>query len=137
MKCLNCPKEFEPKRKDTAKFCSATCRVQYNRVNPKEKVTRVQMQVLYNTMMERLGQIEFKPPTGSSFDGKKLDKITYDEPGQWQEPKPLTFKAPKSAAQYLELKRECETADQWQELWEEINSSHLSFKEKQILKTAT
>jgi len=51
--------------------------------------------------------------------------------------KPLSFKAPKSAAQYLELKRECETADQWKELWEEINSSHLSFKEKQILKTAT
>lgn len=82
-------------------------------------------------------KLNFTTVTPESYDGKKLDKITYDEPGQWQEPKPLSFKAPKTAAQYLELKRECETAEQWQELWEEINNSHLSFKEKQILKTAT
>lgn len=31
MKCLNCKKEFTPKRAD-AKYCSAACKLKYNRI---------------------------------------------------------------------------------------------------------
>ena len=48
--CLNCKKGYESRR-DFSKYCSTKCRVQYNRNNPKEKVTRVQMQVLYNSIL--------------------------------------------------------------------------------------
>ena len=134
MKCLNCQKEFEPKRKDTAKFCSATCRVRYNRVNPKDKVTKVQMQVLYNTMMERLGQIEYKAATEASYDGKKLDKITYDEPGQWQEPNPKTY-IKRTPAHWVDLRRDCTDADQYAKWLENLeNDPYLTAREKRDIK---
>jgi len=134
MKCLNCQKEFEPKRKDTAKFCSATCRVRYNRVNPKDKVTKVQMQVLYNTMMERLGKIEYKAATEASYDVKKLDKITYDEPGQWQEPKPKTY-IKRTPAHWVDLRRDCTDADQYAKWLENLeNDPYLTAREKRDIK---
>ena len=134
MKCLNCQKEFEPKRKDTAKFCSATCRVQYNRVNPKDKVTKVQMQVLYNTMMERLGQIEYKEITEASYGGKKLDKIAYNKPGQWQEPKPKTA-LKRTPAHWVELRRECSDADEYAQWLENLeNDPYLTTREKKDIK---
>lgn len=49
--CLSCGKEYVNKR-ETSKFCSDKCRVSYNRKNPKTVVTKFQMQVLYNSMLE-------------------------------------------------------------------------------------
>lgn len=49
--CLNCKKDFEPKRPH-AKFCSDKCRVAWNRANPQGKVTKLQMQSLYNEILE-------------------------------------------------------------------------------------
>lgn len=39
MKCVNCNKDFEPKRK-TAKFCSSKCRVYFSRVKEVSEVLR-------------------------------------------------------------------------------------------------
>lgn len=57
--CLNCQKEFEYKRA-AAKFCSDKCRVAYNRKHPKEGVTKLQMQVLYNSILDAVNQINAK-----------------------------------------------------------------------------
>ena len=72
--CLHCKKEFEAK-KGTAKFCSTSCRVMWNRKNgnkTKDAIQPFQMQVLYNSMMDlidktiaKFGEIpEFEIPIG-------------------------------------------------------------------------
>jgi hypothetical protein len=90
-KCLKCNKNFEAK-KETAKYCSVSCRVMFNRkVDKNEKVEKeksllMQTQVLLNSVVEMVGKINYGVvPT--SFDGKKNDYIKMDEIGQWQEPK--------------------------------------------------
>ena len=124
--CLKCKKSIEGKH-ESAKFCSTSCRVMYHRKFGNTKaVNPVQVQVLYNAMLdmvEKVGGKSVLEPTHLFV--PKNEHIT------------ITYQAPKTAAKYLELKRECETADQWQTLWEEINGSNLSYKEKQILKAAT
>ena len=80
--CLNCQKEFGYKR-EAAKFCSDKCRVTYNRANPKERVTKTQMQALYNLMMDKLGQIEFAP-SQAVYDAPKL-------PANFKADEPLSF----------------------------------------------
>jgi len=52
--CLNCKKEYQHKR-EASKFCSDKCRVAYNRKHPRQAVSTVQMQVLYNAVLELLG----------------------------------------------------------------------------------
>jgi hypothetical protein len=50
--CLHCKKQFQPK-KETAKFCGTSCRVMYNRKHgSKKSVSLVQIQVLYNSLLE-------------------------------------------------------------------------------------
>jgi len=49
--CMNCKNEFEAKRPH-AKFCSDKCRVAYNRAHPQQAVTKLQMQLLYNEMLD-------------------------------------------------------------------------------------
>jgi hypothetical protein len=59
--CLHCKKEFEAKR-DSAKFCSTSCRVMYHRKHGKKKdVTPLQMQVLYNSMLELVDKMGTGP----------------------------------------------------------------------------
>jgi hypothetical protein len=58
-KCLKCGKEYEAQR-STSKFCSNKCRSAFNRKNPTNGVTRVQMQVLYNSIMEAVSRINAK-----------------------------------------------------------------------------
>lgn len=54
MKCLNCSKEFHPK-KETRKYCSDSCRVMYNRKHGKKNpITKGQLQVVYNAILELL-----------------------------------------------------------------------------------
>jgi hypothetical protein len=61
--CSYCKKVFEA-IKETAKYCSDSCRVMYCRKNKKSNVvTPVQMQVLYNAVLEMVtntGRPEFK-----------------------------------------------------------------------------
>lgn len=52
-KCLKCGKDFEVKR-DSAKFCSTSCRVMWNRKNPsvQKKKAELRMDVIYNSILE-------------------------------------------------------------------------------------
>ena len=53
--CLNCNNSFESKR-ESAKYCSDKCRVQWNRKNPKKEkgLTELQqMKVMYNSLIEK------------------------------------------------------------------------------------
>jgi hypothetical protein len=61
--CLNCQKEYENKR-EASKFCSDKCRVAYNRKHPKNSISKVQMQVLYNQVLELIGSIPSAPFEG-------------------------------------------------------------------------
>jgi len=57
--CLHCKKEFEAK-KETAKFCSTSCRVMWNRKNgnkTKDAIQPFQMQVLYNSLLEMIDKV--------------------------------------------------------------------------------
>ena len=61
-KCLKCGKNFKAE-KITAKYCSVSCRVMYNRNNPKPKKDVVdpliQAQILYNAVLEMVGRINY------------------------------------------------------------------------------
>lgn len=61
-KCLQCEREFEPKRPH-GKFCSDKCRVAYNRAHPSNAVTKRQIQALYNEMLELAKQMQGPVPT--------------------------------------------------------------------------
>jgi len=62
--CLYCGEKMES---ETAKkrFCSDKCRVYWKREN---------------------SNLKFKKSTQESFDGRKSQKVFFDEVGQWQEP---------------------------------------------------
>ncbi len=130
MECLNCQKEFEPIRKDIAKFCSVKCRVQHGRKNPKNSITRVQAQVLYNAMLELVDKIQSQPPK-EAYDSAPL-KITYDEPTKFSAPKT----ALKSFDYYRMAKKDIEVEEDWQKMKAEIEAAtHLTAKQKNILLT--
>lgn len=136
MKCLNCQKEFEPKRKDTAKFCSATCRVQYNRVNPKDKVTKVQMQVLYNMAMSALEELRTHKPLELPKDYLNVTNVgILRTDGQTE---PLNFSKPqialKSFEQWKREKHECENEEDWERIKSGIMAAtNLTSKQKDLL----
>ncbi len=91
--CLQCKKQFEAKREDTAKFCSANCRVKWNKKNggkkKKQDTANVTSQVLMNKVLDMLDKVRFIPISSPpDYDGKKLSlHHTQDEPGQWEKPK--------------------------------------------------
>lgn len=125
--CLNCQKEYENKR-EASKFCSTKCRVMWNRKNPSDKVTKVQMQVLYNEIMNRLDKIEFAP-SKEVYDSPKM-KITGDEYPKIQQPQI----ALKSFDQWREKKRECESEEEWEQIKAGIlTATNLSPKQKDLL----
>jgi len=59
--CLNCKKEYEPKR-DSSKFCSTSCRVRWYQKHSKgkSKVTTMDMQELYNAVLSAVNSINAK-----------------------------------------------------------------------------
>lgn len=55
--CLKCKKDISDKH-ESAKFCSTSCRVMYNRKNGKQNEVKLfQMQVLYNQLLDVLDKI--------------------------------------------------------------------------------
>lgn len=78
MECLNCKIKFEPK-KSFAKFCSTNCRVKWNRKQPKKDViSKTQLQVLYNSILEAVGNINVKnglpQPIGAVFSNQSKNE---------------------------------------------------------------
>jgi hypothetical protein len=126
--CLKCNKEFEPK-KNTAKFCSTSCRVMYNRKHSKQSVTPVQMQVLYNSMLELIEKAKSEPMQ------PYFGVVTKDEV-KWGETikEPVKIKLKRSFATLQALINECQSMEDYLPLREEIEAAeHLTDKEKAIL----
>lgn len=128
--CLKCEKSFEAE-KETAKYCSVSCRVMYNRNNPKPKKEfsdpLVQAQVLYNAVLEMVGKVNYGilPTNLSALPVKPfIDEL------------PMFTHKPKikrSFENYQQLKLDCESIEAWEELKIEIMASELSFKQKTLL----
>ncbi len=129
--CLHCKKDFEEKR-ETAKYCSTSCRVMFNRNKPKEKkvfTTESKLEVLCNTVMDMLTNIKFSPTANSSFDGKNTNGFILDETAMF----PTKPKIRRSFENYQQLKLDCESVEVWNELKAEILTSDLSSKQKVLL----
>src|SRR6478735_393114 len=125
--CMNCKKMFEPKRPH-GKFCSDKCRVAYNRSNPTDSVTKIQVQVLYNEMLDLIKKAKSEPQQ-PYFGVVTKDEVKW---GQSQEPVKITLKRPFVTLEAL--MNECESREQYELLRVEIEeTTHLTLKEKDIL----
>jgi len=133
MKCLNCQKDFSPK-KATAKYCSDSCRVMYNRKNGKKKaVTSVQMQALYNSMMEAVEAFKSLPLPADYQNIKSVGILGSN--GQIIPLKPTQHPL-KSFDYYRAAKREVNNEEDWQAMKVEIlKAPNLSDKQKNLLLT--
>jgi hypothetical protein len=102
----------------------------WNRKNPKNVITKVQAQVLYNSMMDMMAKVDVAAPK-DVYDSEPL-KINYDEPLQYSAPK-NTFK---SFDYYRLAKKELDTEEDWVKMAEEIRqAANLTPKQKNLLLT--
>lgn len=125
--CLNCKKEYEPKR-DTSKFCSTSCRVRYHQKHGKSKIKPVHMRVLYNEVMDLIQKAKLEPQP-SYFGVATKDDVKW---GQSSEPVKIRLRRPFLALQALV--DECESQEQYEPLRKEIEEAdHLTQREKAIL----
>lgn len=130
-KCLKCQKEYEPKR-STSKFCSDSCRSAFHRDSPATKVTKLQMQSLYNAVLEAVEKIQYAAPP-KVFDAPKLTNVQ-DEP--------LSFNKMKQQAELptfqslLNGMASLVFADDKEEYEHKIHAAtHLSDKQRELLFT--
>lgn len=143
-KCLfeGCDKMFQPKR-ESAKFCSDTCRVKHSYKNKgknqkkKESDILLQMQVISNTVLGAIellsSKIEFSPITNKAYKGNSVNRVIMDEAGLWEMPKEKRVIV-RSAEQWLEQKRECSSTEEWLEIKAQIEAAtNLSPKTKQLI----
>jgi hypothetical protein len=131
MKCLKCEKEFEQKR-NTAKFCSVSCRVGWHRMfGKKNLVTTIQMQVLYNEMMEAVAEIKrggVLKPINETWQGNQQ----YAQTGNLV--KKQASGVVRTYAWYLQAKIDCQTSEDWLELSGQIDQDpSLTQKQKDSL----
>lgn len=136
--CLQCGEKYENKR-ETSKFCSDKCRVKYNRKNPKQGVTKLQMQVLYNSVLALVqNHTNELPPDYQNIKAAGILKANEDV-------EPLSFdklreqiksqRPPKTMAKYFEDKRDCTCQEDYDSWLAEVEADpYLKPKEKQILK---
>lgn len=91
------------------------------------------LQAVLNKVLETLEEIKKKhtiaPTTPIVYDAPRLPINHTDEPKQYQERVIL-----RSAEQWHELKRDCASREEWEQIKEQINSaSNLSSKQKQFI----
>jgi hypothetical protein len=129
--CLQCKKEFDAKR-DSAKYCSDNCRVKWNRKNAvKKDISPVQLQVLYNSLLEMVGKINTAalPPF---FDAEPPKNLARTEPPIYQK---AVIKIKRSFDYYKQARIACQTEEEWIDLKNEILNSDLSKTDKITLTT--
>jgi hypothetical protein len=127
--CLNCKKEYQPKR-DSSKFCSTSCRVGWYQKHSKgkKKVTPTNMQELYTEMLALIKKANSEPSQ------PLFGVVSKDEPkwGQTQGPVKIRLKRPFLTLQALV--NECQSMEEYEPLRKEIEEAdHLSDREKAIL----
>lgn len=126
--CMNCKKEFEYKR-ESARFCSDRCRAAYNRANPQQAITKVQVHVIYNEILELIERAKAEPQQPyfgvATKDGVNLGQTL-------KEPVKITLKRPFATLQALI--DECQSIEEYEPLRKEIEEAdHLTRREKDIL----
>lgn len=145
--CLQCKKDFESKR-EAGKFCSTSCRVMWNRKNGKkgEKgLTELQqMKVMYNSLMEKIDKISLPQMPLSEMMAPLTEKnaafkgILPHENGTPQAISNTTkqkLDIKRTPAHWVELRRECETADDYAKWLEDLeNDTFLTTREKAQIK---
>jgi hypothetical protein len=130
--CEQCEKEFEYSR-DAARFCSGKCRVKWNRNHPKKEVTKIEMEVLYNQMLDLVSEmknnlVSVQPNINSVISGT----LVTNESTSWVEKPQLKIK--RSFENYQQLRMDCENEEDWVNLKDEIlDCSHLTQKQKTLL----
>ena len=122
--CLYCKDEFEAK-KDTAKYCSTSCRVMFSRKNKgnkkaeAEKSFLIQANVALNSLLEMVGKINYgvSPVLEQKSVELPKDFIDTDNIGVIDNNGNVTpLRKPKSVVKYIEERLECQTADDY-DLW--------------------
>jgi len=137
MKCLQeeCNNEFESKT-GRRKFCSDSCKMKYFRKHGKKViVTPMQMQVLYNSLLEMVGKINYGVvPTMVNYDEFEK-KAPIGNPVKPTMGQPFTARVSteKTFDQFKEAKRECENEEDWEKIKAEIENSTLTTKQKNLL----
>jgi hypothetical protein len=133
--CLECHKEYENKR-EASKFCSAKCRVKYNRKNPQQMVTPVQMRVLYDMALGVLEEIKNMKGAGLPLGFQNFTQIgVLNQSGQVE---PLKLERPQTALKSFEQwrteKHECESEEKWEKIKAGIEAApNLTRKQKDLL----
>lgn len=128
--CLNCKKGFEQK-KETKKFCSDSCRVMWNRKHGKKGAIKpIQMQVLYNSILEAVGKI-------NSLGGVNIPSAPLSDQNQALNTYQSNSTKPvirRSYEYYVQEKLACETMDEWEILKSKIEDDpYLTLKQKNFL----
>lgn len=145
MKCLHCQKEFKEVR-ETAKFCSANCRVKYHREHgSKNEIKPYKVQLLLNEFKGAMD--EFKGLIKSG--GMQIQDLNHPT----QQIKPITdhlpqsnvvfsvepkkpVKQPKSVVRYISERLECETPEDYEQWLANLESDpYLSTRDKAQAKT--
>lgn len=130
--CLWCKKEFQEK-KPTAKYCSTSCRVMFNKKHGKKNELKpFQMQVLYNQIMEAVNGINQKNSLPESFGAvintENKPSVTVKIP-----PQELYQNTTKSFQQFMNEIADLEFPEEYKKLTDEINNSNLPTKQKELL----
>lgn len=116
-KCLKCNKDFEEKRQ-TAKFCSTSCRVGYHKKHGGTSATKMQSKTLIEMVSELLDIIKSPEPRPTHIPIYKSD-----------DNKPLSMQ------DWLIQKRECESEEEYKKWLDRLNAdTNLTYKQKKDLK---
>ncbi len=128
--CLKCKKDISGKH-ESAKFCSTSCRVMWNR-NPKNKKEKgltelQQMKVMYNALMDKIDKIALPSINVPLFDRK----TTFDGimPSVSEKPK-----IRRSFEYYQQARIDCMDIEEWAALKAQIMADDfLTPKQKNLL----
>ena len=131
--CLNCKKEYTA-QKPNSKFCSAKCRVSWNRIPENKKVKGLtelqQMKVLYNSLMEKIEKINIPYPLPADVLNNSV-ALKGIIPQTFSEPVNHVFK---TVSQYQQEKRELETEEDYDKWVETVRADmNLTKNQKDLL----
>lgn len=129
--CEKCGKAFNPK-KDTAKYCSDSCRVMACRNRQKKgAVTTSQLQVVYNAILDLLASSRVELPT--NLVSGKSDSLLHSNGSVT----PFTMTRQKTVEEWIAAKREIPDNDEYQRWLSELEADqYLSSKQKSLIKNA-
>lgn len=146
--CDNCANPFKAKR-SRAKFCSDVCRASFHQKKAKKQqevkkdvgLTELQqMKVLYNALMEKidnlgLPKIEYINPRSPQENAALLNTENKNQFTRvWEEPIKPKITLKRTPVQWVELRRECETAEDYAKWLEDLENSDLSTRDKNLIK---